>query len=126
MTVTVLFFAHYQDIVGSREQTRILPDGATVRTLAESLAGDHPRLDGLLSYARVAVNADYAGAGTALHDGDEVALMPPMSGGNKDGPHPASFLGHPLPRLGEGRRLRRGEGLLWVRAQGKPLCRKSS
>ena len=81
MTVTVLFFAHYQDIAGGHEQTRALPDGATVRTLADTLTRDHPRLDSVLSYARVAVNADYADAGTVLRDGDEVALMPPMSGG---------------------------------------------
>lgn len=81
MTVTVLFFAHYQDIAGGHEQARSLADGATVRTLADALARDYPRLDSLLSYARIAVNADYADAATILHDGDEVALMPPMSGG---------------------------------------------
>ncbi|MBV9852875.1 MAG: molybdopterin converting factor subunit 1 [Armatimonadetes bacterium] len=81
MTVTVLFFAHYQDIAGGREQARPLPDGATVADLAALLAREDPRLEGLLSYARVAVNADYADAATMLRDGDEVALMPPMSGG---------------------------------------------
>ena len=81
MTVTVLFFAHYQDIVGAHAQRRSLPDGAGVRALAEQLGQEDSRLDALLSYARVAVNADYADADTVLRDGDEVALMPPMSGG---------------------------------------------
>ena len=48
-------------------------------------------LHSLLSYARVAVNADYADADTVLRDGDEVALMPPMSGGaapNRTHPRP--------------------------------------
>lgn len=81
MTVSVLFFAHYQEIIGGREQQRALPPGATVRDLAEALARDYPRLGAILSYARVAVNADHADAETLLHEGDEVALMPPMSGG---------------------------------------------
>ncbi len=81
MTVTLLFFAHYQDAVGGREQSRSLPDGATVRFLADALGQEYPRLRSLLSYARVAVNANYADADTVLCDGDEVALMPPMSGG---------------------------------------------
>ena len=112
MTVTVLYFAHYQDIVGVREQARILPDGATVSALADTLARDYPKLHSLLSYARVAVNADYADADTALRDGDEVALMPPMSGGSGIRQPPEALtrlaearhpLPHPLvPRWGEG------------------------
>jgi molybdopterin converting factor subunit 1 len=81
MTVTVLFFAHYQDVAGAHERSVSLEDGATVTDLAGALSERHPRLEGLLSYARVAVNADHADAATVLHDGDEVALMPPMSGG---------------------------------------------
>jgi molybdopterin converting factor subunit 1 len=82
MTVSVLFFAHYQDIAGGREQQRALPEGTSVRGLADALTRDYPSLHSLLSYARVAVNADHADADTVLHEGDEVALMPPMSGGN--------------------------------------------
>ncbi len=81
MTVTVLFFAHLQDIAGGREQRVPLSDGAAVGDLADALARQHPQMKDLLSYARVAVNADPADAATLLHDGDEIALMPPMSGG---------------------------------------------
>ena len=52
-----------------------------MRALADALACDYPPLHSLLSYARVAVNADHADADTMLWDGDEIALMPPMSGG---------------------------------------------
>ena len=81
MTVTVLFFAHYQDMVGGRERRVSLPDQATVGDLAEALVQQYSGLAGMLSYARVAVNADHADSTTILHDNDEVALMPPMSGG---------------------------------------------
>lgn len=81
MIVSVLFFAHYQDIAGAREQRRALPDGAAVHDLAEALACEYPQMASLMSYARVAVNADHADPDTILRDGDEVALMPPMSGG---------------------------------------------
>jgi molybdopterin converting factor subunit 1 len=81
MTVTVLFFAHYQDVAGGREQRVTLSNQATVGDLAEALVQQYSGLAGMLSYARVAVNADYADPTTILHDNDEVALMPPMSGG---------------------------------------------
>ena len=87
ITVQMLFFAHLQDVVGSHERTLELPEGATVETAAAVLGERYPKMDRLLSQARVAVNAEFAEASTALHDGDEVAWMPPMSGG-ASGPPP--------------------------------------
>ena len=81
ITVRMLFFAHLQDVAGSHELALALPDEATVETAADALAKRNPRLDRLLSQARVAVNAEFAEASTLLHDGDEMAWMPPMSGG---------------------------------------------
>ncbi len=81
MTVRVLFFAHLQDIAGSREQSVTLSPGATVRTLADELQRQYPQIGNLLEHARVAVQAEMASAETVLRDGDEVAWMPPMSGG---------------------------------------------
>lgn len=81
MTITTLFFAHYQDIVGSHERTVVVPDGSTVRTVAEHLARDFPALGGLLRHGRVAVDEEFAEADTPLRDGATVAWMPPMSGG---------------------------------------------
>jgi len=80
MTVRVLFFAHYADIVGRRERAVTLPPGASVRDLAARLEGEFA-LGDLLAQGRVAVDAEFAHAGTALYDGAEVAWMPPMSGG---------------------------------------------
>lgn len=81
MTITALFFAHYQDIVGSRERSIPLSDSSSVATLAGELETRYPRLGSLLTQGRVAVNAEFADGQTPLHDGDEVAWMPPMSGG---------------------------------------------
>jgi len=81
MTVRMLFFAHLQDVTGVRELTLTLPEGATVGTAARALEGRTPDFRALLSHVRVAVNAEFADADTLLHEGDEVAWMPPMSGG---------------------------------------------
>jgi molybdopterin converting factor subunit 1 len=81
MTVKTLFFAHYQDIVGVREQSISLASPATVRRLADELQQRYPGLGDLLAQSRVAVNAEFADADTALQADDEIAWMPPMSGG---------------------------------------------
>jgi len=86
ITVRMLFFAHLQDVAGSHELAVSLPDGATVETAADVLAERNAGFDRLLAQARVAVNAEFAEASTILHDGDEVAWMPPMSGGTSDAP----------------------------------------
>ncbi len=85
ITVRMLFFAHLQDVAGTREMSLTLPDGATVRTVALELEQRASGFGPLLDHVRVAVNAEFADSETPLHEGDEVAWMPPMSGG-KDPP----------------------------------------
>lgn len=81
MTVRVLFFAHQRDLFGAPEKTFDIPDGATVGDLARVLAQSDNRLEGLLGYTRVAVNEEWAAGDTPLHEGDDIAFLPPMSGG---------------------------------------------
>ncbi|WP_394796457.1 MoaD/ThiS family protein [Armatimonas sp.] len=81
MTIHALFFGHYRDTVPSGELTISLPDSATVADAAAALATTELRLADLLSRTRVAVGADFATAETLLKDGDELAFLPPMSGG---------------------------------------------
>ncbi len=81
ITVRMLFFAHLQDVAGSHEMPLSLPTQATVKEAADMLAEHHTGFADLLAQARAAVNAEFAEASTVLHDGDEVAWMPPMSGG---------------------------------------------
>ncbi|HEX8911888.1 MAG TPA: molybdopterin converting factor subunit 1 [Humisphaera sp.] len=81
MTVTVHLFAILRDKAGTGSCALSLPDGATVAAAAEALAGRFPALAGAVPRVAYAVNREYAGAATVLRDGDELALIPPVSGG---------------------------------------------
>ncbi len=81
MQVTVKFFATYREIVGRRELKVELEDGATVRDLRGVIYAEHPRLKRFEETMLLAVNQEFADPGARLRDGDEVALLPPVSGG---------------------------------------------
>ena len=82
MTVTVRLFAILRERAGSDSVEIDLPEVATVADAFERLA-DAPGLAELVGSRslRMAVNREYASAGTAIHPGDELALIPPISGG---------------------------------------------
>lgn len=81
LTVTVRFFAVLRERVGrSSSQVQIEP-GATVQTLWDSVAAERPDLRDLGGAVRFAINGEHVTPETGLRDGDEVALLPPMSGG---------------------------------------------
>ena len=85
MTIRVLLFGHYRDSAPSGAEGGAFPatlaDGATVADLAKQLAAQEPRLADLLVRTRIAVRAEFAAPETILQEGDEVAFLPPMSGG---------------------------------------------
>lgn len=81
MTISLLFFARYQDVVEARERTITVPGGSTVATVASELERLYPPLAGLLTHGRAAVNEEFADETTLLNEGDCIAWMPPMSGG---------------------------------------------
>lgn len=81
MQVTVRFFATVRDVVGAGERKVRLADGATLRALLDSIYSEHPRLRGSEATLLLAVNHEFADPGAVLHEGDEVAVMPPVSGG---------------------------------------------
>jgi molybdopterin converting factor subunit 1 len=81
MRVTVRLFARLRDIAGAAELTREVAAGATIGSLWRDLAAEYPGLDPYERSISSAVNADYARMDQALHDGDEVAFLPPVSGG---------------------------------------------
>lgn len=81
MRVKLLFFASCKDIVGCREIDLEIDEGATVTEMRKEVFARFPGLKGLENTLSVAVNTEYADATTALHDGDEIALIPPVSGG---------------------------------------------
>ena len=84
MRVRVLFFAILKDAAQTREAEMELPEGATVSSLVDRVAHQFPGLQRYIARVAFAVNQAYAPATTALHDGDEVALIPPVSGGSGD------------------------------------------
>lgn len=79
--VTLLFFASLRERVGCAEAEWTLPDGATVADLWESVCGKHPQAAPLGRSMSFAVNQEYVRRDHVLADGDEVALIPPVSGG---------------------------------------------
>ena len=81
MRVTVRLFARLRDIAGTAELARPVDDGATVRTVWEGLVREFPELTAYERSISTAVNADYARMNDRLKDGDEVAFLPPVSGG---------------------------------------------
>jgi molybdopterin converting factor subunit 1 len=81
LTLTVLLFAKLRDAAGSEAVAVALPAGATVAELRRQLAATYPAVAGLLERSAVAVNHDFADANRPLAAGDEVAIIPPVSGG---------------------------------------------
>ncbi len=82
MRVRVLFFGGLKDIVGKSSDLLELPEGAVVRDVLAHYLAQVPRMSELAASLAVAVNQEYSGAETELRSDDEVALLPPVSGGS--------------------------------------------
>ncbi|MEN9934079.1 MAG: hypothetical protein RLZZ387_658 [Chloroflexota bacterium] len=85
MMVAVRYFAGHRDITGRAEERVELEPGATVAVLWEHLVARYPRLAGYSGRLLYAVNQEFATLESGLRDGDEVAFIPPVSGGNRVG-----------------------------------------
>ena len=81
IVVQVKLFASLRQAVGVGTMSRSLPVGATVADLVQQLVAEYPRLPAAAGAIYAAINRAYAGDGTVLRDGDEVAFFPPVSGG---------------------------------------------
>src|SRR5215510_4510222 len=99
MRVTVRLFARLRDLAGTGELVREMPPHATARQVWNDLVLEWPTLAEYEKTMSVAVNAEYARMTAEVHDGDEVAFMPPVSGGC------AVRAGQSRPRL---KKVRRG------------------
>jgi MoaE-MoaD fusion protein len=84
--VRVRLFALQRELAGTRELSLELPDGATVESSWAAVVDRHPVLAPGRPSVRFARNGEYADATTALAEGDEVAFIPPVSGGAGDEP----------------------------------------
>ena len=102
MRIKLLYFAVLRDLVGKREEVIEIEQGADISAMLAHLGHLQPRLAGLLDRVAVAVNHQYATNEQILKEGDEVALLPPVSGGS-------------------GEEEARAEGGRWEAAEGR-LC----
>jgi len=80
MTIQLLTFGIARDIAGGSSLTVEVPEGSTVADLKWHLLGLYPRFESLNALF-IAVNAAYAEDDTLLSGQDEIALIPPVSGG---------------------------------------------
>jgi molybdopterin converting factor subunit 1 len=81
MRVRVLFFGMLKDLAGKSSDEIDLPEGASIRALLAHYESRIPRLKESLPALALAVNQHYAGPDTKLKAGDEIAVLPPVSGG---------------------------------------------
>jgi molybdopterin converting factor subunit 1 len=82
--VTIRLFARLREIVGASELERTLPAPATARTAWETIAREFPGIAEYEATISCAVNEEYARLSAPLADGDDVAFLPPVSGGSQE------------------------------------------
>jgi molybdopterin synthase catalytic subunit len=113
MQVRVLFFGVLKDLLSSGGEALTVPEGTTVSQLLERLRarGGHP----VWSALAVAVNQEYASGTAVLSEGDEVALLPPVSGGTEHADPVIALTREPIDRDALVRRLQQpGDGAIVV------------
>ena len=83
--VTLKYFASLRSIAGKEEERLDLGNETTVQKLSETLAKITPQIGEMIQGKKilVSVNQDVATLDTVIHDGDEVAFLPPFSGGSQ-------------------------------------------
>ncbi|HEY6191882.1 MAG TPA: molybdopterin converting factor subunit 1 [Bacteroidota bacterium] len=79
--MNVKFFAVARDVAGMEEVTLTMPEGSTPADVLSSLEVTYPRFGEWKGHLRVAVNQEYAPGKVTLKDRDELAIIPPVSGG---------------------------------------------
>ncbi len=79
--VRVRFFAMIREITGVEDLWLELPEPATATVFWEQLTNRYPELQPYRHQSRLAVNQEYASGDLLLRDGDEVGIIPPVSGG---------------------------------------------
>ena len=84
MTITVLLFAAHRELFGASRLTLAVPAGANLEALYAEIVSRVPRMAELRPSTTFAVNREVVQASTVLKDGDEVALLQPVSGGCGD------------------------------------------
>jgi molybdopterin converting factor subunit 1 len=81
MKVRVKLFAALHEVVGHEELEVELEPGTTAGELLDFLVAEHPKLARYLDVIQVAINQDFTERDASITEDDEVALLPPVSGG---------------------------------------------
>lgn len=82
MQVTLRYFAMIRETIGKAEEERTIPAGTTAGALFDAISEEYPRLRPMKRATMLMVNQAYVPASQPLQDGDEVAFIPPVSGGS--------------------------------------------
>ncbi|MDA0691215.1 MAG: molybdopterin converting factor subunit 1 [Nitrospinae bacterium] len=82
--ITLKYFASLKTIAGKEEEQLDVGSETTVQALSETLSKTAPQISEMIRGKKilVSVNQDVAALDTIIHDGDEVAFLPPFSGGS--------------------------------------------
>ena len=81
ITIDVLMFASLAQLLWQSRMQLTLPDNATVGDALDAIALEHPKIEASRARLATAVNLSYTKPTHRLCDGDELALIPPVSGG---------------------------------------------
>lgn len=79
--ITLKLFAVYQEALGVEEKTLVVPVGTTAGEVCDRLIADHPELARWKALTRFGINLQFVDSNTLLNAGDEIVLIPPVSGG---------------------------------------------
>jgi len=82
MRIRVLFFGQLKDIVGLSEETLDIPSGSQLASVLAHYSEKFSRFESLINSIACSRNQEYASASTVLLEGDEIGLLPPVSGGS--------------------------------------------
>jgi molybdopterin converting factor subunit 1 len=82
MRIHLKYFAIIRETLGRSEETRDVDEGATAGSVYDQIAGEEPRLAAMKRSVMLMVNQEYVPASQSLGEGDELALIPPVSGGS--------------------------------------------
>ena len=132
MRIRVLFFGVLRDVVGVREDSLDVPEGVRLETVFEHYAARFPKLREMAASTVLALNQQFTSTSAPLAEGDEVAFLPPVSGGGSPDPPAGSFThqigdsaGHffaltrcPIDGTAIARHLLRGEDGAFVNFEG--------
>ena len=81
INITVKLFAIYQEAYGTSEVQWQFPSQTTVGEVRDRVLAEHPALEPWRDRTRLGLNLQFVNDDAPLHDGDEVVLIPPVSGG---------------------------------------------